>query len=207
MIFTHVYTPSGGVTFGGSGSLRKSALVAYAPSGGVTFGGAAIYTTVAATPPSGLSFETWTMNLESHAHSRYSNYAFSGFAKFGTTYYGVQSSGLFTLGGDTDNTAPIRSSVYFPESDFENHHGKRVGRLYIGAMAATALNFKAVAEAGVTYYYTVSPSTSAVAGARVQIGRGLVSRYWQFGVFNTNGGYFELATMKLYPIVLNRVEM
>lgn len=40
-------------------------------------------------------------NLATSAHSRYSQYGFNSFAKFGGKHYGCKSDGIYELGGET----------------------------------------------------------------------------------------------------------
>jgi hypothetical protein len=80
-------------------------------------------------------------------------------------------------------------------------------KAYLGVKSDGDMVLKVLAEGGNVYYYGVDNTRSSVGGARVNIGRGLTSRYWQFELMNSEGSDFELDAIEFFPVITSRREM
>lgn len=126
------------------------------------------------------ALSVWVANVATAAHSRYAQYGFNSFARFGGKHYGCKSDGIYLLDGNADGAAPIKWTVTFPESDFGSSNLKRFESVYIGAKATGQIVLKVVQDAAHVYHYNVTPSGNDARAARALLGRGSVGRYWQF---------------------------
>lgn len=122
---------------------------------------------------------TWVANLATSAHSRYSQYGFNSFAKFGGKHYGCKSDGIYELGGDTDGANPIPWTVTLGETDFGASNLKRFESVYLGVKSTGQLVLKVIGDNGTAYHYNVIPSGNDARAARAVLGRGLAGRYWK----------------------------
>ena len=122
---------------------------------------------------------TWVANLATSAHSRYSQYGFNSFAKFGGKHYGCKSDGIYELGGDTDGANPIPWTVTLGETDFGASNLKRFESVYLGVKSTGQLVLKVINDNGTAYHYNVIPSGNDARAARAVLGRGLAGRYWK----------------------------
>ena len=122
---------------------------------------------------------TWVANLATSAHSRYSQYGFNSFAKFGGKHYGCKSDGIYELGGETDGANPIPWTVTLGETDFGASNLKRFESVYLGVKSTGQLVLKVIGDNGTAYHYNVIPSGNDSRTARAVLGRGLAGRYWK----------------------------
>lgn len=164
-----------------------------------------------------VDYEAYTMNLvgpvdldlrSPHSPSgreitRYTNFPFDQIVRHGDKYYGVSSTGLYLLGGDTDDGAPIPWAFRTATTDFGTIQRKTVVSAYLGGKVmptATATIF--AGEAGeINYTYPVPPSATNQ-NYRVRFGRGLKTRYFALEMADARGGDvradsidFEINTM------------
>ena len=122
----------------------------------------------------------WVANAATAAHSRYAQYGFNSFARFGGKHYGCKSDGIYELNGDLDGTSPIKWTVTMPEMDFGTSNLKRFESIYVGMRASGQIVLKVVQDKNNIYHYDVIPSGNDARASRAILGRGLIGRYWQF---------------------------
>jgi hypothetical protein len=158
------------------------------------------------------TYTAWVMTTETRAMRSYSNFAFNSFAVFGGKLIGAKDDGVYVLEGDTDAGQAIdRASVRSGLLDFNTRQLKRMDRAYLGytAEGTLALRVATTSPEGkkVEFSYRMDkpPTAEAPREARVAIGKGLVSVYWQFELDNSlDGGRFELHDVTVIPVTLSR---
>lgn len=228
-IYPLMHVPAGGVVLGGAAVIAGAGVVTgaggvvaggaavvgeyfpmYVPSGGVELGGAAIAFALPAgsvsTPenPYAEAYPGWAVNLDTGAPSRYMGLpATSMFQHAGKTYV-TNAAGVYELTGGSDAGQPIRAAVTLPRSDFSDGHEKRVPWVYVGARTAGPLVLKVITDSPSVRYYAVTSGGASMQGYRVQIGKGLKSRYWQFRLENKAGADFDLDSIEILPNVLRQ---
>ena len=150
---------------------------------------------------------SWVVNYETNAHWRYENFQFNSFATFNGITYGCKDDGIYALNGSTDNGTAIDAKVTTAVTDFDNSQKKHMLKSYLGVKSDGDLLLKILAEGGNVYYYGVDKTRTSIGGTRVNIGRGLASRYWQFELLNVDGADFELDAIEFFPVITSRREM
>jgi len=148
---------------------------------------------------------SWVVNCDTGAHVQYDNYNFSSFCKFNGLYYGIKADGLYLLQGATDAGLPIHSAIVTAVTDLGLAQVKSCSAVYVGGSGTGSMRIQVMAK-GLTYTYVSTPPTT-FAGWRTKIGRGIRSKYWQFGVYNVGGAAFQIDEMAVYPVKLRRREM
>jgi hypothetical protein len=134
-----------------------------------------------------------SMHTEAQALTQYSNYAFNSLTPFNGTYLGASASGIFELVGDTDETAPIISTVRLAITDFGTTFLKALDRLYVGYRAITDMVVNLITDETTTTPYPLLATTEAgLHTARVKVGKRLSARYWQVEFTNPTGGDFQI---------------
>jgi hypothetical protein len=166
-----------------------------------------IIVTVSDQTESADSWASWVVNYETDAHWRYDNFEYNSFATFNGKTFGCKDNGVYELSGATDAGTAIDAKITTPVSDFDNSAKKRMLKAYLGVKSDGDMVLKVLAEGGNVYYYGVDNTRSSVGGARVNIGRGLTSRYWQFELMNSEGSDFELDAIEFFPVITSRREM
>lgn len=147
------------------------------------------------------TYNGWVINPQLGASVMLEGFGFNSFTQFQGQYYGARKDGLYVLGGDTDDGAPILSYVSLPKANFGSAKMKRVPFAYLGAAANGTMVLRVVVN-GVPYHYSVRNPTTDMAEQRVAIGQGLKSNYWNFELLNPDGADFSLDTIKFMPVLL-----
>lgn len=146
-----------------------------------------------------------SMNTERQALTSYTNYAFNSFAKFNGVFLGASDAGVFALTGANDDGTVIGAVVRSGVSDFGTSYQKRVSRAYLGYRSDGDMLLRVVTNETSTHDYAVPyRAHTGLHGARVPIGKGLKSRYWQFELQNVAGASFTVDDLEIKPIVLRR---
>jgi hypothetical protein len=123
--------------------------------------------------------------------TRYTNFPFTQIVRFGAKHYGVGLDGLYELGGETDNGAPIAWNFRTGESDLDSPQKKRVLAAYLaGRLGPQAVITSHMGEraGGTTAYSYTSPRTSAAQNHRQKFGRGAKEIYFGLEVADASGG-------------------
>lgn len=149
------------------------------------------------------------MNVEGDKPiSRYENYAFNSFAKIEGKYYGATDEGIFLLEGADDDGQAIQARLSTLYMDFGTSVQKRIKTAYIGYKAdgQLVLKVRSIDQGRVKEsWFAATPANAAgPSTARIGIGQGLRSTYWQFELANVDGADFELSTLELMPLTLSR---
>lgn len=145
----------------------------------------------------------WVVNMSNDASSQYEDYGFNSFFERDGSYYGVAGDGIYKLEGATDAGLEILSTAVLGKSDFGNRKEKRVPAVYVGASSAGALLLKVNAD-GAEYTYEARSYSDALAPHRVDIGKGVRGRYWQFTALNNAGCDFELESIDFTQVITSR---
>ena len=150
------------------------------------------------------SWTGWVMNTQVGAVTNYSGWGFNSFGTFYGQNLAASDSGLFKLGGSTDNGAAIQAQVTLATSDFDDSRLKRLGYAYLGVDAAGQLFFIVTPDDGIQRVYSVVTNAPGVHTERVGMARGIKSRYWSFQLQSVNGAAFRLDQLEVIPVLLNR---
>lgn len=144
------------------------------------------------------------MRLENQGVSQYDNYDFNSFCKIGDVYFGANSSGIFSLGGDDDNGTDIDSIFSLILSDWGVSNVKRIRKIYIGYETNGSLIIKVKNEEDNERSYTLPYRLyDRQGGNTVNVGRDGAGRYWGIRVENVSGADFAIDSIEVLPVVLN----
>lgn len=200
----YVELPTGGMMIGGA-AVVNSRVSLHAPSGGMVMGGAALAYMVPSNivttteNPYGNAFPGWAINFETHAPSRYMGLPAKGITQFGGRTFVANDGGLYEISADNDAGQPIRASIEFPTTDFQDSREKRMEVAYIGVKVTGRMVLKVKVNGKDPQYYSIIPSGNNPKGTRVKIGKGLVGRYWGERLDNVDGSDFELESVEFNP--------
>lgn len=150
------------------------------------------------------SAQTWVVNADTGAASRYEGYDFNSFGCYGGQYFGVKSDGLYFLDGADDAGQDIRASLSFGKQDFGTSALKRLANAYIGVSSTGTMWLKIVAN-DTEYLYQARRSGDAVmAQNRFDIGKGIRANYLTFELYNGGGADFELESVEFIAVPTDR---
>lgn len=140
--------------------------------------------------------DTWVMNLRTGASSRYESYPFESTANIGGRYFAAGAEGLYELGGDDDDGAPIEAVIDFGLKSFGSNQLKRLEQIYL-TVASDGPMFVRVTAEGASYTYTMRDFNEAMQTQRVTPGKGMRANYFGFEVGNIDGADFELSAVEV----------
>lgn len=165
----------------------------------------AIFSAGSAGVAAGTAYTVYAYNTESRALTTYSNMPIRGLARFNGVYLAAGPGGLFTLGGDTDDTALINATARLAQTDFGDPQLKRVASMYVHYRTTGDLNLKVVTDEDETYDYTLEAAGhQTLSPGRVKLGRGLKGAYWTLEIANRDGADFELDRVLIEPVSTSR---
>jgi len=146
----------------------------------------------------------YTLNTQSKGISEYTNYGFNSFS------YPLAASneGIYQLdSSDTDDGKNIEASIKTGIYDFGTSLKKQVPYAYLGITDRGRVLLKTVTNNfGIKKerWYEVNSYNDVVDTTRVQMGKGVKAKYWQFELSNIEGETFSLESMEVLPLVLQR---
>lgn len=159
-------------------------------------------------------FETWCLNMTSAGVSEYTSFPITSAMRFNGKYYGTTATGIFELTGDTDAATAIAADVLTGVTDYsyEGEKGdnslkiKRSGGAYVNlrSQGGFAVVAKVDEDTERIYTLTAAADPKGFHPRRVDLGRLLEGRNWQFGFKNVAGADFSVRDFQNIPIVLSR---
>lgn len=153
--------------------------------------------------------DTWVVNYETNAVSKYSRFCFNSFAKIGEKYYGANEFGLYELGtnededGETDNIPTKITTGFIDPSGMGVKSNVREMELYVKNNGSMTL--RAYASDDLFFDYQLRSTNESIRGSRIGMGKNRKAVYWQFELINDQGTDFELDNAKLYRLVTGRI--
>ena len=150
------------------------------------------------------SFTTWAINTRTNAVTEYQNWAFNSFARMGRKYLGANRDGLYELDGVSDDGASIPTYI---ASGLFAPGGSRFSAfkaVYLGMRVDSSAGdffFKIVTGDDKEYTYSVTPKD--MRSTRVNLGKGLRSRYYRWALSSTAADY-DLESITFIPMTMQR---
>jgi hypothetical protein len=145
--------------------------------------------------------ETWVVNLETTASSRYGNYGFRAFDMTPWGAVGVAEDGLYLLEGADDAGLPVQGGIAMADRSFGTRAEKKIDAVYIGVSADQLLTLKVEAD-GEIQYYQAKGRTGWLGEQRFTPGKGLVDNFWSFTLLGD--APFEVESIEFNVLVLSR---
>lgn len=141
----------------------------------------------------------WVLNSQSLAHSYYDGFVdFNSAVQLGKRAFMLSPSGLYELGGDSDDGKIIEAEVVTGQMDFGTIDRKRVEQFDLGYTAAGDLQAVVSCEG----FAPSEPQTlearemRTAHTSRIRVGKGMVGRYWKLELKNREGAGFELFSVQ-----------
>lgn len=149
---------------------------------------------------------TLDVQLNGGRFSQYTNFPFNSMVRFGERFLGAGPSGLFEIGANTDNGAPINAMFELPTTDLGVHQMKRIRFVYLGLEAEGKLEFLVTTDqqVGKTEVYRVeNVKPSGQQRIRFSIMRAQYGRYFTTALRNVAGADFKIDRIEALPVVLS----
>jgi hypothetical protein len=153
----------------------------------------------------GEEYVVWVANADTFAHSQYAHFNFNSMCRLANRYYGANEDGIFLLEGADDAGQDIQYFATLPTTEFGHSGLKRLPRAYMGFSNAGDMHLKIVVPGGQEYVYRFNGTPAGQTEALAKIGRGIVSRYFTFDLYNYEGGEVELERIEFSPLYMRRL--
>jgi hypothetical protein len=157
----------------------------------------------------GEPYTAWVMNAESTGMSRWTLPQLNSLFDHGGEVFGVSKTGLWKLGGDTDDGAEIDAWVKTGHLDFGTSRLKNISRGYLrvqsdGAMQLVTISSDRGVRTERPYELSATFSGDDAALRTEPLARGLYGVHWQFQIGNVDGVDFNLDEAEIRPVILSR---
>jgi len=149
-------------------------------------------------------FSGWVLNPETFAIWNYDNYNFNSIATLNQQTFLANTSGLFTMEGNLDNTAFIQSRLKTRSYDFGSTNLKQVPDMYIGLSMNGRLIIGVQTDERLEVKYELSLPTEVSDLQTVKLGKGLRGSSWQFELIDSESTQFDLTSIEWLPIIFGR---
>lgn len=146
----------------------------------------------------------YVINANTNAVSKYSGWDFTSMTQIGQDFYATGSAGLVKLSGDQDNGNDIEATIRTGKFDFDSAFMKRMLKAYLGVASNGTILLKTITNDGDERIYQCTVSNQNLREKKVDLGRGVQSRYWQFELVNSGGSDFTLESIEYFPVVMSR---
>lgn len=130
------------------------------------------------------------------ASAAYSGFAFNSFARVGGRIFAASDAGLYELGGDDDDGAPIAAWVDLGQRNFGSMLLKGISNAYLTASSDAKLTVRVTTPEGLAYTYQARRAGTAMQAQRVDFGRGLRATYLNLELTNGGSGDFDLERLE-----------
>jgi hypothetical protein len=149
------------------------------------------------------NFTAWAVNTRTSAITEYQNFVFDSFAQSGLKFLAGNATGLYELDGDTDAGDPIIADILSGFMDVGGSKFTAYKAAYLGVRSKGGqFVLKLITGDGNTYIYSVTAKD--MRSTRVNMGKGLRSRYFRFELINADGADFDLHSIEFLPLVSTR---
>lgn len=149
------------------------------------------------------NYLSYLYSPETNGLSNYNNYNFDNCTKFGSKYLFSNSSGLFEYGGNTDDQSLITAKLETIAYDFGSSNLKQVPAVYLGYSSSNSIIMKVSVDGKNTSIYKLNKRTNNLQSQKVEVGKGLIGRYFQFELI-TEAPDFSMESIEFYPLELKR---
>jgi hypothetical protein len=138
------------------------------------------------------------LNTENNALSEYDNFEFNSLTEFNGKFIGCKSDGIYSLEGNDDEGVDIEAEIAWPIYDFAEDIPKLPREAWImGRKEGTLVLTVTSDEGDESYPYPTAMQDSLISEERVEFGRGLRGRFFDFKLTNENGAFFDFNNIRI----------
>jgi hypothetical protein len=149
------------------------------------------------------SYLAYTFSPETSSVTTYDNYNFKTATKFNGKYLFGNDTGLYEYGGTTDAGDPVRAYIETAAFSFGTSNLKQIPAIYLGVATDDTMLLIVRFDGRGELTYKLNKRTDNLQTRKVDIGKGLIGRYFQFELI-TDADQFNMESIDLYPVALKR---
>ena len=126
---------------------------------------------------------------------------YNSMCKFGTTYLGATSQGLYRITGFSDNTVEIPALIKSGIFDLGVAQKKKFRSFYFSGESTGDLKCTIYADGTASDAFNITPDADGIFDFKVTYPTNIHARYWQWQIENIDGAFFVLYEVKALPII------
>lgn len=149
------------------------------------------------TPGPGVT--TWAINTRTNAISEYKNFALNSVVPFGRKYVGADENGLYELNGARDLTMNVLAELAGGYLQINGAKFTGFKAAYLAVRGQGKYLLKLVGGDGTVRVYR-SMSNPGLMTTKIDIGKGIRTRYVAWELVNEDGQDFDLDTIEFIPM-------
>lgn len=151
----------------------------------------------------GGTYLAYTFSPETKGITTYSNYNFTKATKFNNKYLFSNPVGLYEYGAITDDGSLITSYIQTAGLTFGTSDKKSVPSIYLGYSSDGTSILKVSPDGIGSFYYKLNKYSNNLDTKKIDIGKGLEGRYFQFEII-TDASHFDLESIEFLPMIIRR---
>jgi hypothetical protein len=140
--------------------------------------------------------------INDKATTQRTNYPFNSFCEFDGVYIAASSTGLFRLGGETDNGTPIDAYFAIIQTNFGSSSSKRMQAVNLSYTSPGSLYAELTPDEGTAIQYTITGAFSGVQRRKTKVAEKPKGVFWKYKFGNVVGAYFMInrIDVDMFPI-------
>lgn len=147
----------------------------------------------------GVGVTSWAINTRTNAITEYKNFNFNSVVPFGRKYVAADENGLYELNGARDLTANILSELAGGYLQINGAKFTGFKAAYIAVIGQGSYLLKLIGGDGTCRVYRAM-SNPGLMTTKVDIGKGIRTRYIAWELVNEDGQDFDLDTIEFIPM-------
>lgn len=147
----------------------------------------------------GSGVTSWAINTRTNAITEYKNFAFNSVAPFGRKYVAADENGLYELNGSRDLTVNILSELAGGYLQINGAKFTGFKAAYLGVRGQGNYLLKLIGGDGTVRIYRAL-SNPGLMTTKIDIGKGIRTRYIAWELVNEDGQDFDLDTIEFIPM-------
>ena len=149
------------------------------------------------------NFTAWAINTRTSAVTEYRDFVFDSLVQVGRKCVAGDATGLYELSGETDAGGIIVADILSGFMQLGGSKFTAFKAVYLGlASQSGQFVLKLITGDDQTYVYGVTAQNMRT--TRVNLGKGLRSRYFRFELINADGKDFSMDAIEFIPLVSQR---
>jgi hypothetical protein len=140
--------------------------------------------------------------LNAKATTQRTNFPFNSFCKFNGEYLAAGTTGLFELGGDTDNTVEIDAYFIPVKTDFGSIASKRMWYVRMTGDFEEGMYINVIADEETEVEYEITSVKAGLQHITKKLGQSAKGVFWSFEFGNVDGADFSFNRIDVCPAFL-----
>ncbi len=150
----------------------------------------------------GATYLGYVLNTENFALTQWQNFNFNSLCNFNNELLMASDTGLYKLGGTTDDGTTINAQIETAAFNFNDMMA--IPKVYIGASMDGSVVLRVRVGGKEKADYLLTDNGVDVNTQRIKLGRGLRGRSWQFELITQSNSQLDMDSIEFNPVAIKR---